>query len=176
MPAPMPTKTKKIKESLQLIVSEPGLFRITSHTPMKKQLFCLLLSSLAACTPESDVQPSVSTLAGEVSGTYQTNPYVNPSCVAIPASQMPTVTLRPEADGGVSLVYAYQFPKPGSQQLTGVSLSRRADSAVQLIHGDAVLGTVQIDRVFTSNGMEKQGKLLRVTVQPDGPYFAGVKD
>lgn len=150
---------------------------ITSHTPMKKQLlFCLLLSSFAACRQENDVQPSPRTLADEVSGLYRTNPFVNPSCVAIPASQMPTITLRPESDGVVSLVYASYFPKPGSQRLTGVLLSRRADSAVQLTLGNVVLGVVQTDRVFTNNGMEKQGELLRVNTQPDIPYFAGVKD
>jgi len=147
---------------------------------MKKQLlFCLLLSSFAACTQENDVHPSPGTLAGEVSGAYRTNPFVNPSCVAIPASQMPIITLRPESDGVVSLVYAYQFPKPGSRQITGVQLSRRADSAVQLTHDNVVLGTVQTDRVFTNNGMEKQGKLLRVDAQdilPDVSYFAGVKE
>ncbi|MBC7571696.1 MAG: hypothetical protein H7319_18495 [Spirosoma sp.] len=147
---------------------------------MKKQLlFYLLLGSLAACTQENDVQPSPNTLAGEVSGAYRTNPYVDPSCVAIPASQMPVVTLRPESDGIVSLVYAYQFPKPGSQQLTGIQLSRRADNAVQLTHGNVVLGTVQIDRVFTNNGMEKQGRLLRINAldtQPNVPYFTGVKE
>lgn len=147
---------------------------------MKKQLLLyLLLSSLAACTQENDVQPSPNTLAGEVSGTYRTNPYIDPSCVAIPASQMPIVTLRPESDGIVSLVYAYQFPRAGSRQLTGVQLSRRSDSTVQLTHGNVVLGTVQTDRVFTNNGMEKQGKLLRIDAsdtQPDVPYFAGVKE
>lgn len=144
---------------------------------MKKQLlFCLLLSSFAACTPENDVQPGPVTLAGEVSGMYRTNPYVNPSCVAIPTSQMPVVTLRPESNGVVSLIYAYQFPKPGSHRLTGVLLSRRADSTVQLTYGNVVLGTVQTDRVFTNNGMEKQGKLLRIDVQLDIPYFAGVKE
>ena len=143
---------------------------------MKQFLFCLLLSSLAACTPGNDVQPNPGTLAGEVSGLYRTNPYVNPSCVAIPAEKMPTITLRPESDGVVSLVYTYQFSKPDSQQLTGVLLSRRADSVVQLTYGNVVLGTVQTDRVFTDNGMEKQGKLLRVDRQPDMPYFAGIKE
>ena len=125
------------------------------------------------------MQPSPITLAGEVSGTYRTNPFVNPSCVAIPASQMPVVTLKPESDGVVSLVYAYQFPKSGSRQITGVLLSRRADSAVQLTHGNVVLGTIQTDRVFTDDGMEKQGKLLRANLQDittDVSYFAGVKD
>ncbi len=142
-------------------------------------LFCLLLSSLVACTQENDVQPSPGTLADEVSGMYRTNPYLNPSCVATPSNQMPVVMLRPESDGVVSLVYAYQFPKPGNHQLTGVLLSRRADNAVQLTHGSVVLGTIQTDRVFTNNGMEKQGKLLRIDApdaQPDMPYFAGVKD
>ncbi len=125
------------------------------------------------------MQPGPATLAGEVSGTYRTNPYLDPSCVATPAGQMSVVTLRPESDGVVSLVYAYQFPKPGTHQLTGVLLSRQADSAVQLTHGNVVLGTVQTDRVFTNNGMEKQGKLLRINApytQPDIPYFAGVKE
>lgn len=145
----------------------------------KQLLFGALLGTLVACQQDDSIQPDPTTLAAEVGGVYRTNAFINPSCVAIPTDQMPTVTLLPESDSVVALLYAYQVPVKGAKQIGGIRLIRQADSSVQLRSGNFALGSVQTDRVFTNNGMEKQGKLLRIT-QPDSPlelpYFAGVKE
>ena len=46
-------------------------------------LFCSFVGMLTACQQEADIQPSSLTLASEVVGTYRTNFYLDPSCVAI---------------------------------------------------------------------------------------------
>lgn len=145
---------------------------------MKKQLlFCALLGSLTACQEEADVQPGSTSLASEVVGTYRTNFYLDPSCVAISAGQMPYAELKAQSDSTVTLIYTKFSPVKISRSIEHVSLSRQANG-VQLRVANSNIGTLQTDRVFTDNGMEKQDKLLRINVQNDPQdlfYFAGIK-
>ena len=55
----------------------------------KRLLFGSLLGVLSACQQEVDIAPDSTSLAAQVAGTYRTNFYLDPSCVAIPADQMP---------------------------------------------------------------------------------------
>jgi hypothetical protein len=140
-------------------------------------LFCAFAGLLTACQQETDIQPGSSTLAGEVVGTYRTNLYLDPSCVAMSADQMPYAELKAESDSSVTLVYTKPYPAKTSQSISRVALSRQSNS-IQLRVADSSIGTLQTDRIFTNNGMEKQGKLLRINIQNDrqnGLYFAGFK-
>jgi len=145
---------------------------------MKKQLlFCALIGTLTACQHEEDIQPNSTSLASEVVGTYRTNFYLDPSCVAISAGQMPYAELKAQSDSTVTLVYTKLSPVKTSRLIENVSLSRQANG-VQLRVANSSIGTLQTDRVFTDNGMEKQGKLLRINLQSDPQeilFFAGVK-
>lgn len=145
---------------------------------MKKQLlFCAIVGTMTACQHETDIQPTLPTLAGEVAGTYRTNVYLDPSRVAIPAAQMPYTELKAESDSSVTLVYNTQYLTKTSQSIQHIQLSRQAD-LIQLRVADSSIGTLQTDRIFTDSGMEKQGKLLRVNIQTDSKTqqsFAGVK-
>ena len=142
---------------------------------MKKQLlFCALVGTMTACQRETDIQPTSSTLAGEVVGIYRTNVYLDPSRVAIPTEQMPYTELKAESDSTVTLVYSLAKT---SRSIQHIRLSRQADG-IQLLLADSSIGTLQTDRVFTTSGMEKQGKLLRINMQNDATnqlYFAGYK-
>lgn len=133
---------------------------------MKKQLlFCMLsLGGMTACQPEADVVPNATTLSGEVAGSYRTNAFLDLSCVALPTGQMPSVDLRAETDSTVTVRYTRYTPDRVVQQLSGVTLRRQAE-AVQLRLADSSIGTLQTDRIFTNSGMEKQGKLLRISLQ-----------
>ncbi|GAB3778985.1 hypothetical protein GCM10028818_28970 [Spirosoma horti] len=143
----------------------------------KRLLFCALLGTLTACQHEGDIQPNATSLASEVVGTYRTNFYLDPSCVAISAGQMPYAELKAQSDSTVTLVYTKLSPVKTSRLIENVSLSRQANG-VQLRIANSNIGTLQTDRVFTDNGMEKQGKLLRINLQSDPQetlYFAGVR-
>ena len=143
----------------------------------KQLLFCALVGTLTACQHEADIQPSPSTLSGELVGTYRTNFYLDPSSVALPADQMPYAELKAESDSTVTLVYTKLYPTKTSQSLEHVSLSRQTNG-IQLRLADSTIGTLQTDRVFTNSGMEKQGKLLRVNIQNDLQntlFFVGSK-
>ncbi len=140
-------------------------------------LFCALAGVLTACQQEADIQPTSTTLAGEVVGTYRTNFYLDPSCVAMSAGQMPYTELKAESDSSVTLVYTRLYPAKTSQFIKHVALSRQPNS-IQLRVADSSIGTLQTDRIFTNNGMEKQGKLLRINVQDsrqNGLNFTGFK-
>ena len=144
----------------------------------KRLLFWAFAGLLTACNRETDIQPNPSSLAEEVVGTYRTNFYLDPSCVAIPADQMPFAELKAESDNTVTIMYTNPYPAKASQLLEHVLLTRDAES-VQLRIADSTIGTLQTDRVFTNNGMEKQGKLLRITMQANPQsvmYFTGVKE
>ncbi|QMW02210.1 hypothetical protein [Spirosoma foliorum] len=145
---------------------------------MKKQLlFCAFVGTMTACQRETDIQPASATLATEVAGTYRTNVYLDPSRVAVPTEQMPYTELKAESDSSVTLVYNTKYLTPTSQAIQHVRLSRQAD-LIQLLVADSSIGTLQTDRVFTNDGMEKQGKLLRINVQTDSKTrlnFSGVK-
>ena len=144
---------------------------------IKRLLFCSLVSTLTACQREADIQPNGLSLAGEVSGTYHTNVYLDPSCVAIPADKMPYAQLKEESDSSVTLVYTKLYPGKASEFIEHISLHRQSDG-VQLRVDDLNIGTLQTDRVFTNNGMEKQGKRLQVTVGKDSAnpvYFSGFR-
>lgn len=140
-------------------------------------LFCSFIGVMTACQQEADIQPSSSTLAGEVAGTYRTNVYLDPSCVAISSDQMPYTELKAESDSSVTLVYTRQSPAKVSQSIEHVALVRQP-TGIQLRVANSSIGTLQTDRIFTNSGMEKQGKLLRVNIQGDPQtslYFAGFK-
>jgi len=143
----------------------------------KRLLFCSLLGTLTACQYEGDIQPNATSLASEVVGTYRTNFYLDPSCVAISAGQMPYAELKAQSDSTVTLIYTKLSPVKTSRLIENVSLSRQTNG-VQLRVANSNIGTLQTDRVFTDNGMEKQGKLLRINLQSDPQetlYFAGVR-
>lgn len=139
-------------------------------------LFAFLVTA-TACRQDADIQPNAQTLAGEVAGTYRTNVYLDPSCVALSAGQMPYAELQTESDSTVTLVYTKLYPAKSSQRIPNVALNRQAD-AIQLRVADSSIGTLQTDRLFMNNGMEKQGKLLRLSLQSDPQrslYFVGFK-
>ena len=143
----------------------------------QRLLLFALLAAATACQRETDIQPTAQTLSGEVAGTYRTNVFLNPSCVALATSQMPYAEIQTESDSTVTLTYTKLYPDKTSQRLSNVRLTRQAD-AIQLRVADSSIGTLQTDRVFLNNGMEKQGKLLRISL-PNNPqpalYFAGFK-
>ena len=145
---------------------------------IKRLLFCSLVGgTLTACQREADIQPNVSSLAGEVAGTYHTNVYLDPSCVAIPADKMPYAQLKAESDSSVTLVYTTLYPAKASQSVEHISLHRQSDG-VQLRVADLNMGTLQTDRIFTNTGMEKQGKRLQVIVSKNSAnpvYFSGFR-
>jgi hypothetical protein len=145
---------------------------------MRKQLlFCTLLGTMAACQQETDIQPNSLTLADEAVGTYRTNFYLDPSCVNTPVDRMPVTELRAESDSSVTLVYTKLYPAKTNQSLEHVALSRQA-TGIQLRLAGSVIGTLEADRVFTNNGMEKQGKLLRLNLPDTGKNsltFAGAR-
>lgn len=145
---------------------------------MKKALlFSSLLFLSAACSRSNDVAP---TLASEVSGTYLTNGFLDYLCIALPADQMPTATLTPETDAAVTLTYLTKYPTAQSQTFTHLQLTRLADNSIQLAQQGNVLGTVQTDRAFNANGMERQALVLRVQANANDPQtaitFTGAKE
>ena len=134
---------------------------------MKNQLlFCAFASLMMACQQEADVQPSSATLASEVVGTYRTNVYLDPSCVAITTNQMPYVEAKAESANSVTLLYTNLYPAKSSLVIPHVLLYRQA-SGIEFRVADSSIGTLQTDRIFTDNGMEKQGKLLRISIPKD---------
>ena len=143
----------------------------------QRLLLFAFLAAATACQRETDIQPNAQTLAGEVAGTYQTNVYLDPSCVALSANQMPSVQLQAESDSAVTLIYTNRYSAKNSQRIPNVVLNRQIDG-IQLRVADSGIGTLQTDRIFMNNGMEKQGKLLRISLLNDPQrslYFAGYK-
>lgn len=130
----------------------------------KRLLFCSIAGLLASCQQETDIQPTSASLTNEVAGTYRTNVYLDPSTVAMPSDQMPYAVLKPESDSSVILTYITLYPAEASQVIEHVLLSRQADG-IQLRLSNKTIGSLQTDRIFTNNGMEKQGQLLRLTGQ-----------
>jgi hypothetical protein len=136
-------------------------------------LLFALFAAATACQRESDIQPNAQTLAGEVVGTYRTNVYLDPSGVALSAGQMPYVELQAESDSTVTLIYKERFPDTSSLQVLNVIVKRQAN-VIQLRQAGLTIGSFQTDRIFLNNGMEKQGKLLRISLQ-NHLDFAGFK-
>ncbi|WP_338873679.1 hypothetical protein WBJ53_31145 [Spirosoma sp. SC4-14] len=144
---------------------------------MKQLLFFVFLGMLTACRHESDILPNATSLAGEVVGTYQTNFFLDPSCAAIPSDKMPFAKVEAESDSAVTLIYTRQYPNRETRRLEHIKLNRQAD-AVQFNMADSSIGLLQTDRMFMDNGMEKQGKVLRLTMQnsPEAVlFFTGYK-
>ncbi|GAB3713386.1 hypothetical protein GCM10027592_52580 [Spirosoma flavus] len=146
---------------------------------MKKQLlFCAFLGTLSACQQEGDIQPSPVTAAKEITGTYQTNFFLDPANVAVPAGQLAYIQIKAETDSNVTIIYTKNsFPKV-NLSLSHVAVIRQNEGLV-LRSGNMDIGTLQTDRVFTNNGMEKQGKLLRLNYQSNGQNllnFTGLKE
>ena len=145
---------------------------------IQRLLLFALCATATACQREADVQPSPQTLAGEVAGTYQTNVYLDPSSVALPANHMPYAEIRAESDSTVTLIYTKLYPDKSNQRISNIGLGRGETGAVQLRLADSSIGTLKTDRIFMNNGMEKKGKLLRISLQSDPQrslYFAGFK-
>lgn len=128
-----------------------------------------------SCGRGTDITP---TLAGEVAGRYQTNSFLDFRCIALPSGSMPSATLKSQSDATVTLTYQETYPTARTQTIANISLYRQADNSVQLISGGNVIGTVRTDRVFSSNGMERQGLVLRVQADSPGTAvsFTGSKD
>lgn len=145
---------------------------------MNKQFFLFaLLTATTACRHEADIEPDAPTLSGEVAGAYRTNAYLDPSHVALSDNQMPYAELQTESDSTVTVIYTQRYPVKTSQRIPNVALSRQAEG-ICLRVADSSIGTLQTDRIFMNNGMEKNGKLLRLSHQsaPQRPlYFAGFK-
>jgi len=132
---------------------------------MKKQLlFCAVLGALTACQNESEIQPNTLSLAGEVTGVYQTNFFIDPSCIAVPSNKMPFTEVKAESDSAVTLIYTRQFPNKEVKKIEHIALNRQSE-AIQLKIANVSVGSIQTDRMFTDNGMEKEGKVLRLTIQ-----------
>ena len=145
---------------------------------MKKPLlFCSLIGILSGCSSEADISPGSFSLASKAAGLYRTNFYLDPSSVATPADKMPSTELKAESDSTVSLTYTKFYPTPGSQSIQRVLLRQQMDGIELLVNGSPI-GTLRTDRIFTDNGMEKQGSLLRLTVRADSTNrlnFSGIK-
>lgn len=143
----------------------------------QRLLLFAFLTAATACQRETDIQPTAQTLSGEVAGMYRTNVYVDPSCVALAADKMPYTELRAESDSTVTLTYTNLYPVRSSERIPNVML-RRGTDVIHLHIADTSIGTLQTDRIFMNNGMEKQGNLLRVSLQNDlrrPVYFAGFR-
>ena len=136
----------------------------------KRLLLCSLVGMSMACHQEDDVQPNIS-LAAEVVGIYRTNVYLDPSCVAIPAGQMPYAELKAESDSSVTLLYTKPYPTKTSQSFEHIRLRRQTDGSIQFRLDKSIIGALQFDRIFTNNGMEKQGRLLRISQPADQLNF-----
>lgn len=145
---------------------------------MKKPLlFCSLMGALSGCYSEANISPSSTSLASKAVGVYRTNFYLDPSSVATPADEMPYTELKAESDSTLSLTYTRFYPTPSSQFIQHV-LVRQLSDGVQLELGGSTIGTLKTDRVFTNNGMERQGQLLRLTVPGDSTNtlnFSGIQ-
>ncbi|NDU93417.1 hypothetical protein [Spirosoma terrae] len=144
---------------------------------MKKQLlFFALLVALSACQNENDVRPNQA-ITSAASGLYQTNFFLDPSCVAIPDGKMPYAEIKKETDSTITIAYTRFYPDKEIRQLEHVLLSRQAES-IQLKLNKASIGSIQTDRIFTDKGMEKEGQVLRINWQKtpqDFIYFTGYK-
>jgi hypothetical protein len=145
---------------------------------MKKPLlFCSLIGVLSGCYSETDISPNTSSLASKVAGTYRTNFYLDPSCVATPTDKMPYTELRAESDSTLTITYTKFYPTPGSQSIPHV-LVRQQPDGIQLLVAGSTIGTLKIDRIFINNGMEKQGQLLRLAIPGDSASslnFSGIQ-
>ncbi|GAB3986748.1 hypothetical protein GCM10028807_04820 [Spirosoma daeguense] len=140
----------------------------------KRLLFCAFIGSLTACQHTPDIQPNLATPASEAVGTYQSNFFLDPSSVDLPSSQMPYVQLKAESDSQVTLTYTKLYPARTDLSVKHVSVIRQNDT-IRLRLGNSDIGTLLTDRAFTSNGMEKQGKLLRLTHSQSSLSFTGLK-
>jgi hypothetical protein len=145
---------------------------------MKKPLlFCSLIGILSGCYSEADISPDSSSLASKAVGLYRTNLYLDPSRVATPTDKMPYTELRAESDSTLTLTYTKFYPTPGSQSIPHVLVKQQSDG-IQLQVAGLTIGTLKTDRIFTNNGMEKQGQLLRLTIPGDSAnnlIFSGIQ-
>lgn len=143
----------------------------------KQLLFCALVASLTACQQDGDIEPSKSSLIEDVAGTYHTNVFLDPSSVAVLDNEMPYAELKAESDSTVTVTYTKLSPAQEIKQIQHVNISRQADTIFLKVDG-ITIGTLQPDRVFTNSGMEKQGRLLRLSIQQEDNNalnFAGAR-
>ena len=127
---------------------------------MKQLLLSGLLLSLIACQSSTDVSPLSASDA--VVGTYQTNPFLDYTRLTLSTGQMPVVSIRPAADNTLTLTITQAVPTATVRAITGVVAVWHDDQRTNLIYKGQVIGSVQTGRAFTVNGMETQGKLLRL--------------
>ncbi|CCH56265.1 hypothetical protein BN8_05587 [Fibrisoma limi BUZ 3] len=128
---------------------------------MKTQLLLfVLLGGLVACQKDGDVQPT--SLASEVAGTYQTNRFIDVLTLPIPSDKTTTVELKAESANEVTMIVTRRFPAPETWTLTHAVLSRQQDQSIAITAQGIQVGSLQQDRVFTDNGMETQGRVLRI--------------
>lgn len=130
---------------------------------MKQLLFLTLSLGLLACQPNTDVTPVSPT--SDVTGTYQTNGFLDYRCLTLLASQMPTVSIRQTNDTTLTLTVMRLSPKPSVEILNGVTMLLQPDQSYELRQAGRVIGSVQTGRVFNASGMEAQGRLLRLSSQ-----------
>ncbi|GAA4449175.1 hypothetical protein GCM10023189_08240 [Nibrella saemangeumensis] len=143
---------------------------------MKNRLLLFAFTGLlAACRQE--IEPESVTLADRLSGTYQTNSFLDVLCIALPPDKMPVADLKVESDSEVTLTVRRFFPVADTQTLRKVKLQPLADHSVRLLYQSEEIGTYQTDRVFTNSGMETQGNVLRISRAAGDPqtslYFTG---
>lgn len=128
---------------------------------MKTLLLPGLLLLLTACQPNADVNPVSS--ADAVTGTYQTNPFLDYTRLTLSAGQMPIATIKAANDNTLTLTITQSAPTINVRTLTGITIVREDDQQLNLVQNGRVIGSVQTGRAFTANGMETQGKLLRLS-------------
>ncbi len=123
-----------------------------------------LLSSLlllSACQSNTDVNPVP--LPDAITGTYQTNKFLDYTCLTLPANQMPVATIQSADAATFTLTLIQAAPAANVRTVTGVTIVRQDDQRVDLVQNGRVIGSVQTGRVFTASGMETQGRLLRIS-------------
>lgn len=145
---------------------------------MKARLLLFVITGmLVSCRQE--VEPEAATLAGRLSGMYQTNGFLDVLCIALPADKMPVAELKAESDSEVTVVIRRFYPTAGTRTLKKVALQPQADRSVRLLYQGSVIGTCQTDRVFNNSGMEMEGNVLRISRPADDPQesllFTGYK-
>jgi hypothetical protein len=131
-------------------------------TPLLSTAALCLAGWLTGCQQTTDVEPQ--SLSRMVAGNYTTNAFVNPLFVALRTDQMPQLTVKPETDSTVTLIYKQFSPNKATEQLTQILVQRQGET-LALKQAGKLIGSWQWDRVFTSNGMETQTNVLQLAKQ-----------
>lgn len=133
---------------------------------MRNRLLLLVITGLmASCRQE--IEPEAATPAARLSGTYQTNGFLDVLCIALPSDKMPVAELRADSDSEVTVTIRRFFPAPETKTLKKVALQVQNDQSVWLLYQGKLIGSYQTDRIFTSSGMEIEGNVLRINKSTD---------